>query len=86
MNANKRLVGEAIAGLIHVVRGRRVMFDSDLADLYGVPTKQLNKAVKRNSERFPDDFMFQLTNQEGKALRCQIGTSNVGRGGHRYSP
>ena len=56
----------------------------DLADLYGVETKQLKRAVRRNNERFPDDFMFILTNQEVRNLRCQIGTSN--RGGTRYPP
>jgi hypothetical protein len=61
-----------------------VMIDRDLADLYGVETKQLKRAVRRNNERFPDDFMFILTNQEVRNLRCQIGTSN--RGGTRYPP
>ena len=60
------------------------MIDRDLADLYGVETKQLKRAVRRNNERFPDDFMFILTNQEVRNLRCQIGTSN--RGGSRYQP
>mgnify|MGYP002514470781 CR=1 FL=1 len=57
---------------IYSVRGRQVMIDRDLAELYGVETKQLNRAVKRNIERFPDDFMFQLTKDE--CLRCQFGT------------
>ena len=63
-----------IAHLVRLVRGKRVMLDSDLASLYGVETKQLNRAVKRNLERFPVDFMFQLTFQEVRDLRCQIGT------------
>jgi hypothetical protein len=62
------------------------MLDSDLAELYGVLTKNLNKAVHRNIGRFPDDFMFQLTAVEAESLRFQFGTSNVGRGGRRYSP
>ena len=62
------------------------MLDRDLALLYGVETKVLNRAVKRNLQRFPFDFMFQLTSEEAKILRCQIGTSNEGRGGRRYLP
>src|ERR1035438_10465391 len=62
------------------------MLDSDLAGLYQVETKNLNKAVKRNLERFPEDFMWKLTNEEVDSLRLQIGTSNVGRGGRRYLP
>ena len=67
---------EPIEQRIHVVREQRVMFDSDLAELYGVATKNLNKAVRRNAGRFPPDFMFQLTVQEVTNLRFQIGTSN----------
>jgi hypothetical protein len=67
------------------VRGQKVMLDSDLAELYGVATKELNKAVKRNLRRFPPDFMFELSEEETEGLRFQIGTSN-GRGGRRYSP
>jgi hypothetical protein len=62
------------------------MLDSHLSELYGVETKALNRMVKRNADRFPNDFMFQLTEDEAKSLRCQIGTSNVGRGGRRYLP
>jgi hypothetical protein len=69
---------------IFIVRGIRVMLDSDLAELYGVLTKNLNKAVGRNKDRFPEDFMFQLTEEEAESLRFQIGTSNVSRGGRRY--
>ena len=75
-----------IAGLIHVVRGQKVMLDSDLAHLYGVPTKSLNLAVKRNLERFPLDFSFVLNRNETVALRFQIETSNKGRGGRRHLP
>ena len=61
---------------IYLIRGEKVMLDHDLAELYGVPTKSLNLAVKRNVERFPSDFMFQLTQAEAEGLRFQIGTSN----------
>ena len=70
---------------IHYVRGQRVMLDADLARLYEVPTKALNLAVKRNEARFPDDFRFQLTEDEAAALRFQTETSK-GRGGRRYLP
>lgn len=75
---------EEIENLIYTVRGKEVMIDKDLASLYQVETKVLNKAVKRNIERFPDSFCFQLTEKESEALRFQIGTSNTGRGGRRY--
>ncbi len=71
---------------IYLIRGQRVMLDADLAGLYGVKTKILNKAVKRNLDRFPEDFMFQLNNQEVEHLRFQNGTSKIGRGGTRYLP
>lgn len=64
-----------IQNKIHEIRGQRVMLDYDLASLYGVETKVLNQAVKRNIERFPEDFMFQLTKGEWEILMCQIGTS-----------
>src|SRR6202012_653136 len=70
--------------LIITVRDQRVMLDNDLATLYGVETKQINRAVKRNPTRFPEDFMFQLDPKEETFLRCQYGTSNSGRGGRRY--
>ncbi|MDE7386728.1 MAG: ORF6N domain-containing protein [Muribaculaceae bacterium] len=73
-----------IESLIHIIRDQQVMLDSDLARLYGVETKVLNQAVKRNIQRFPEDFMFQLTNDE--CLRSQIVTSNGSRGGTRYKP
>jgi ORF6N domain len=69
---------EAIAQKIYVIRGLRVMLDSDLAALYEVPTKRLNEAVRRNIERFPGDFMFQLTREELENWRSQIATSNSG--------
>jgi len=77
---------ERIANQIYLIRGEKVMLDSDLAELYLVETKNLNKAVKRNIKRFPDDFMFQLTKEENDALKFQIGTSKEGRGGRRTLP
>lgn len=71
---------------IYVIRGRQVMLDEDLADLYGVETRRLVEQVKWNLERFPEDFMFQLRKDEAAALRSQIATSNTGRGGRRYAP
>ena len=71
-----------IADLIYIIRGQRVMLDSDLARLYGVETFNLNKAVQRNIKRFPDDFMFRLTKEETKGLTFQNGISK-GRGGRR---
>lgn len=78
-----------IKNLIYEIRGLKVMLDSDLAELYEVETKQLNRTVKRNIERFPSDFMFQLTAAEFETLRCQIGTSKQDeekRGGRQYLP
>lgn len=75
-----------IADRILEVRGRRVILDSELATLYGVTTRQLNQAVRRNPGRFPAHFCFQLSNQEVAALRSQFVISKAGRGGRRYSP
>ena len=66
-----------IENLIYVVRNKQVMVDSDLAMLYQVETKALNRAVKRNIKRFPEDFCFQLTTEEAESLRCQSGTSKM---------
>ncbi|MCG8554504.1 MAG: ORF6N domain-containing protein [Proteobacteria bacterium] len=91
---------ERIEQTILLIRGHKVMLDADLAALYGVETKALNRAVRRNLERFPEDFMVQLTEQEVAALRSHFGTSNAGgsailrsqfgtskgRGGRRYAP
>ncbi len=74
---------ERIEERIYTVRGQRVMLDADLAEVYGVETKALNRAVKRNRDRFPDDFAFQLTRQEVTNLKCQIGTSSLEHGGRR---
>ena len=78
---------ERIEQRIIVLRGQKVLLDADLAELYGVETKALNRAVKRNPERFPGDFMFQLTPEEfTESLRCQIGTSKETQGGRRTMP
>ncbi|MEI6211384.1 MAG: ORF6N domain-containing protein [bacterium] len=75
----------SIEQVILLLRGQKVILDRDLAALYGVPTKSLNRAVKRNLDRFPADFMIQLTAEEAAALRCQIGT--LKRGQHfKYLP
>ncbi|MBI5595797.1 MAG: ORF6N domain-containing protein [Elusimicrobia bacterium] len=71
------------AGLIRILRGKSVILDRDLARLYGVEAGALNRAVKRNRERFPEDFMFKVTPDEPKILRCQIGTSSWG--GQRWA-
>ena len=72
--------------LVLLVRGHRVMLDSDLAALYGIETKVLIQAIKRNTQRFPGDFMFQLNKREEEGLRSQIVTSKKGWGGRRYPP
>lgn len=81
---------ENIENLIHYVRGQQVMIDSDLALLYNVETKRLNESVKRNAKRFPNNFCFQLTEDEYADLRSQIATSNTentsSKGGRRYLP
>jgi hypothetical protein len=75
-----------IENMIYVIRGQKVMVDSDLAELYQVETKALNQAVRRNLERFPKDFMFQLTSEEYRTLKSQSVTSKVGRGGKQKLP
>lgn len=82
----KTMEAGVIRERIFLIRGRRVMLDFDLAMLYGVRTKELNKAVKRNAARFPSDFMFRLEPPEVEVLRFQFGTSKKGRGGRRYLP
>jgi hypothetical protein len=77
---------ERIEQRIYLVRGHKVMLDNELAALYQASTKVLNQAVKRNRNRFPEDFMFRLTKQEAESLRSQIVTSKTGRGGPRYNP
>ena len=77
---------EIIARRIYRIRTEKVMLDSDLAELYQVETFNLNKAVKRNVDRFPADFMFRLTKEESEYLRFQSGISSSGHGGRRYLP
>ncbi len=77
---------DRISLLIRTVRGQKVVLDTDLAFIFGVPTFRFNEAIKRNHERFPDDFMFQLTAVEAKSLTSQIAMSNPGRGGRRTLP
>lgn len=77
---------EKIEAMIYTVRGQRVMLDSDLAKLYSVETKRLNEQVRRNLDRFPPDFMFQLTSEEFEVLKSQIATSKIGSGGKQKLP
>ena len=77
---------ELIASKIYLIRGIKVMLDRDLAELYGVETKILKRAVRRNIDRFPADFMFELTKSELENWRCQFGTSNGDKMGLRYKP
>jgi hypothetical protein len=80
---------EQVTGSILVLRGHKVLLDTDLAELYGVTTKRFNEQVRRNNERFPADFMFQLTTEELASLRSQTAASKAppqGRGGWRYLP
>lgn len=79
------IVDEIVMNKIYIVRGQKVMLDRDLAELYQIETKQLKRQVKRNIERFPDDFMMELTKEEEDSLRCQFGT--LKRGEHvKYLP
>ena len=85
----ENISNEDIKNLIYTIRGKQVMLDSDVARLYHYETKNINKAVKRNIERFPEDFCFQLTEEEFQTLRFQFGTSKQNeefRGGRRYLP
>ena len=77
---------QVIQNKIYEIRGQKVMLDRDLAEMYGVPTKVLNQAVKRNIERFPEDFMFQLSSEETQEWRSQFVTSNSINMGLRRSP
>ncbi|MDV3559553.1 DNA-binding protein [Elizabethkingia anophelis] len=80
------IISKEIRNLIYTIRDKQVMLDSDLAALYQVETKNLNKAVKRNIDRFPASFCFQLTEEEVENLRFQFGTSSLSYGGRRYLP
>ena len=73
------LTTDQLSRLIYDIRGQPLMLDSDLAAIYGVETKALNRAVKRNADRFPKDFMFQISSREWQNLKCQIGTSSSDR-------
>jgi len=77
---------ELIERRIYIIRGQKVMIDNHLAGLYQVPTKALNQAVRRNADRFPEDFMFRLSEEEAENLRSQIVTSTSLHGGRRYQP
>lgn len=81
---NELLTEERVLQLIHKIRNQKVMLDSDLAEMYGVPTKRLNEQVKRNLDRFPDDFMFQLNQEEWENLKSQFATASWG--GRRTLP
>lgn len=90
-NSSKRpgkavVATQPVEGLIHLIRGQKVMIDSDLADLYQVTTGNLNLAVRRNKKRFPSDFMVKLTTKENNSLLLQIARANGGRGGRRTPP
>ena len=84
MNGTAMVPAEQIENMIYFIRGQKVMLDKDLARLYGVLTKYLNQQVRRNIERFPEDFMFQLTREEAENLRLHFATSSYG--GRRYLP
>src|ERR1700722_15973877 len=86
MTKNEAIALDQIQSRILVLRPHRVLLDTALAAFYGVPTKSLNQALKRNAGRFPDDFCFRLTSEEVAILRSQIVTSSSGHGGHRYRP
>lgn len=77
---------EQIQSIILVIRGERVILDSELAKLYGVTTARLNQQVRRNAERFPSDFVFNITKEENESLMLQFATSKQGRGGARKLP
>ena len=80
------LTARPVESLIRIIRDQKVILDTDLAALYQVETRTLNQAVRRNIDRFPEDFMFQLSSEEAESLRSQIVISNAGRGGRRYLP
>ena len=83
---NDLIPSEVIETKIYYIRNQKVMLDSDLAELYNIETKVFNQSVKRNINRFPDEFMFQLTDDEWEILRSQFVTSNKNKGGRRYNP
>src|SRR5258708_11255250 len=86
MKKRKMVLVKPVESKILILRGHKIILDSDLAERYGVPVKRLNEQVKRNAERFPADFMFQLSAKEHDSLKSQIATSSKARGGRRYPP
>src|SRR6266404_8573451 len=86
MSKSQTALALPVESRILVLRHQKVILDTDLAELYGVPVKRLNEQIKRNQERFPSDFMFQLNPEEQASLRSQSATSKTGRGGRRYAP
>lgn len=87
MDATNIISTEVIKSRIYEIRGRRIMIDNDLSELYGIETKNLKRTVRMNIERFPDDFMFELTKDEYDFLRCNFFTLKKGRGQHsKYLP
>lgn len=86
MDKTAIILAKRVASKILVLRNQKVMLDADLAELYGVPVKRLNEQLKRNSRRFPGDFIFTLTRAEYKNLRSQNATSSSAYGGRRYLP
>ena len=80
------VTAETIERKIYLIRGQKVMLDNDLAELYGVTTKRLNEQARRNADRFPVDFMFQLSPEEYESLRSHFATSRLKHGGRRYLP
>jgi len=83
-NSKVNIPLQIIERRIYLIRRHKVMLDSDLAELYGVPTKRLKKQTRRNRKRFPSDFTFELTVSEASALRSHVATSNNGWGGRRF--
>ncbi len=79
MNSSIAITDDTVVNRIYLIRGKKVMLDRDLADMYGVETKRLNEQVKRNEERFPPDFMFQLSEEELENWKSQIATSNFNK-------
>ena len=86
MSKQITVLAKRVDSKITIIRGQRVILDTDLAELYGVEVRQLNQQVKRNARRFPDDFVFQLSAEEAASLRSQNVISKPGRGGSRYLP
>ena len=86
MKKKATIVSKPVEQSIMMLRGQKIILDSDLAALYGVSVKRLNQQVRRNVDRFPDDFLFQLSEEEHQVLRLQNATSNTGSGGRRYAP